>query len=103
MIRLEVPLGSRSYPVVVGKSALAEFQSLVPSQVSRVAFVTQEGIDASIATELPSSVHYLPDGEQAKRLAVIEDLCGAFAREGLIGAQLVGASCTAGNFLTFKV
>ncbi|MED5362268.1 MAG: 3-dehydroquinate synthase, partial [Actinomycetota bacterium] len=79
MIRLEVPLGSRSYPVVVGESALSEFQSLLPSEVSRVAFVTQEGIDASIATELPSSVHYLPDGEQAKRLAVIEDLCGAFA------------------------
>jgi len=89
VIRLEVPLGSRSYPVVVGESALSEFQSLLPSEVSRVAFVTQEGIDASIATELPSSVHYLPDGEQAKRLAVIEDLCGAFAREGLTRRDLI--------------
>ena len=89
MIRIDVPLDSRSYPVVVGTSILSEFQSLVPPEVSRVAFVTQKGIDVSIPTELPSSIHYLPDGEQAKRLSVLEDLCGEFAREGLTRRDLV--------------
>ena len=89
MIRIDVPLDSRSYPVVVGNSILSEFQSLVPPEVSRVAFVTQKGIDVSIPTELPSSIHYLPDGEQAKRLSVLEDLCGEFAREGLTRRDLV--------------
>ena len=89
MIRIDVPLDSRSYPVVVGKSILSEFHSLVPPDVSRIAFVTQEGIDVSISTELPSSIHHLPDGEQAKRLSVIEDLCGEFAREGLTRRDLV--------------
>ena len=89
MIRIAVPLDSRSYPVVVGKSILSEFHSLVPPDVSRIAFVTQEGIDVSISTELPSSIHHLPDGEQAKRLSVIEDLCGEFAREGLTRRDLV--------------
>ena len=89
MIRIDVPLDSRSYPVVVGNSILSEFQSLVPPEVSRVAFVTQKGIDVSIPTELPSSIHFLPDGEQAKRLSVLEDLCGEFAREGLTRRDLV--------------
>ena len=89
MIRLEVPLGSRSYPVVVGASALSEFQSLVSPGVSRVAFVTQAGIDVAVQTDLPSSVHFLPDGEEAKQLRVIEDLCSAFAQEGLTRQDLV--------------
>ena len=89
MIRLEVPLGSRSYPVVVGASVLGEFQSLVPPGVSRVAFVTQAGIDVEVKTDLPSTVHFLPDGEEAKQLRVIEDLCSAFAQEGLTRQDLV--------------
>ena len=75
MIRLEVPLGSRSYPVVVGASAICEFESLVPDGVSRIAFVTQPGINVSLETELPSRVHMLPDGEAAKKLSVVEELC----------------------------
>ena len=89
MIRLEVPLGSRSYPVVVGASALDEFQSLIPSGVSRIAFVTQRGIGISLESELPSSVHFLPDGEEAKKLSVVEDLCSAFAGDGLTRKDLV--------------
>jgi len=89
VIRLEVPLGSRSYPVVVGASALDEFQSLIPSGVCRIAFVTQPGIDISLESELPSSVHFLPDGEEAKKLSVVEDLCSAFAGDGLTRKDLV--------------
>ena len=89
MIRLEVSLGSRSYPVVVGASALGEFQSLIPEGVSKIAFVTQPGIEISLEAELPSSVHLLPDGEGAKKLSVVEDLCSAFANDGLTRQDLV--------------
>ncbi len=89
MIRLEVPLGSRSYPVVVGASALTEFQAHVPAGVSRVAFVTQVGIDVVAETDLPSTVHFVPDGEEAKQLRVIENLCSSFARDGLTRQDLV--------------
>lgn len=89
MIRLEVPLGPRSYPVVVGASVLGEFQSLVPTGVSRIAFVTQPGIDISLESEIPSSVHFLPDGEEAKKLSVIGELCSAFANNGLTRKDLV--------------
>ena len=89
MIRLEVPLGPRSYPVVVGASELGEFQSLVPTGVSRIAFVTQPGIDISLESEIPSSVHFLPDGEEAKKLSVIGELCSAFASNGLTRKDLV--------------
>jgi len=89
VIRLEVPLGSRSYPVVVGASALTEFQAHVPAGVSRVAFVTQVGIDVVAETDLPSTVHFVPDGEEAKQLRVIENLCSSFARDGLTRQDLV--------------
>jgi len=89
VIRLEVPLGSRSYPVVVGASAICEFESLVPDGVSRIAFVTQPGINVSLETELPSRVHMLPDGEAAKKLSVVEELCSVFANDGLTRRDLV--------------
>jgi len=68
---------------------LGEFQSLVPTGVSRIAFVTQPGIDVSLESELPSSVHFIPDGEEAKKLSVIGELCSAFASNGLTRKDLV--------------
>jgi 5-deoxy-5-amino-3-dehydroquinate synthase len=57
--------------------------------VSRIAFVTQPGIDISLESEIPSSVHFLPDGEEAKKLSVIGELCSAFASNGLTRKDLV--------------
>ena len=74
MIQIEVPLGERSYPVLVGPAALGELSSLVPDDVRRVAFVTQENIGISTEIHLPTSTHYLPHGEEAKQLSVIESL-----------------------------
>ena len=89
MIRIEVPLGSRSYPVIVGAAALNELPSLLPDDVSRVALVTQEGIEASLDIGITPSIHFIPDGEEAKSLAVVEELCSQFAREGLTRRDLV--------------
>ena len=89
VIRIEVPLGSRSYPVIVGAAALNELPSLLPDDVSRVALVTQEGIEASLDIGITPSIHFIPDGEEAKSLAVVEELCSQFAREGLTRRDLV--------------
>ena len=89
MIQIEVPLGERSYPVLVGPAALGELSSLVPDDVRRVAFVTQENIGFSTEIHLPTSTHYLPNGEEAKQLAVIESLCSAFAQGGLTRSDLI--------------
>ena len=75
VIRIEGPRVSRSYPVIVGAAALNELPSLVPDDVSRVALVTQEGIEASLDIGTTSSIHFIPDGEEAKSLAVVEELC----------------------------
>lgn len=89
MIQIEVPLGERSYPVLVGPAALGELSSLVPDDVRRVAFVTQENIGISTEIHLPTSTHYLPNGEEAKQLSVIESLCSAFAQGGLTRSDLI--------------
>ncbi len=89
MIRIEVPLGSRTYPVIVGEAALHELPAVMPEDVSRIAVVTQEGIEASIETGISSNIHFIPDGEEAKRLSVVEGLCSNFARQGLTRRDLV--------------
>ena len=89
VIRLEVPLGSRSYPVIVGEAALDVLPSLIPEDVSRIALVTQKGINAPIDTGITSSTHLIHDGEKAKSLSVVEKLCSDFARAGLTRRDLV--------------
>ncbi len=89
VIRLEVPLGSRSYPVIVGETALEQLPSLIPEDASRIVLVTQKGIEAPINVGIASSTHFIPDGEEAKSLSVVEELCSNFAREGLTRRDLV--------------
>ena len=48
MRRLNVPLGDRSYDVVIGRGIVAELASLLPAAAQRVAIITQDGIPAEI-------------------------------------------------------
>lgn len=81
--RIEVRLGARSYPVWVGEDMLAELGSLIPEDSARVVVVTQRGIGVLPELEQPSQVIYIGDGEAAKTLETIGDLCSGFARFGL--------------------
>ena len=48
MIAVEVPLGDRSYPVLVGDGARHELATVLPAAIRRVAVVTQPGIGVEV-------------------------------------------------------
>ncbi|HET9060823.1 MAG TPA: 3-dehydroquinate synthase family protein [Acidimicrobiales bacterium] len=89
--RVDVDLGERSYPVIVGPGATHELASLLPASATRAAIVTQEGIGAEVATGLSQEVFVMGDGEGAKNLSTVEELCSRFARMGLSRADVVVA------------
>ena len=78
-----MPLGERSYPVVVGAGGRSRLAELLPSTAQRVAVVTQAGIPLDIDPGRPATRFEVGDGEAAKTLATVEDLCRGFARIGL--------------------
>jgi 5-deoxy-5-amino-3-dehydroquinate synthase len=90
-----VELGERSYPVVVGAGALGTVGELLPAGVRRVAVVTQPGIGVEIglgeAAGVEARTFLLGDGERAKTLASVEDLCRQWAAWGLTRADAVVA------------
>ena len=45
MRRINVALGERSYPVVVGFGAITEINSLIPKSAKRAVVVTQKEVD----------------------------------------------------------
>ena len=92
MIRIEVPVpGGRSYPVLVGPGTSGDLASVLPAGVQRVAVVTQPDIPVAVDPGVDHRVFSIPDGEAAKTLSTIEQLCRAFASWGLTrGDTVVG-------------
>jgi 5-deoxy-5-amino-3-dehydroquinate synthase len=89
MITVNVPLGDRSYPVVVGAGAAADLASLLPVTARRAAIVTQDGLPFRVDPGIPHEVFAIGDGERHKTLATVETLCRGFARYGLTRADVV--------------
>ncbi len=83
MITVRVPLGDRSYDVLVGHGARTELPALLPRSARRAAVVTQAGIPLEIDPGVPFERFEIGDGEDHKTLATIERLCRGFARMGL--------------------
>jgi 5-deoxy-5-amino-3-dehydroquinate synthase len=89
-----VELADRSYEVLVGDGARQELARVVAETVPgarRAAVVTQEGIGVVVDPGLDHRVFTVPDGESAKTLGVVEELCRGFARAGLSRADVVVA------------
>ena len=89
-----VELAERAYEVVVGDGARHELARLVAETVPsarRAVVVTQEEIGVEVETGLPNEVVLVPDGESAKSLAQLEEVCRRFARAGLSRADVVVA------------
>lgn len=87
--RVPVPLGERSYEVLVGHGVRRELAGVLPPSVRRVAVVTQAGIPFEVDPGVAFEVLTIGDGEQHKTLATVESLCRSFARMGLTRADAV--------------
>lgn len=79
------------YEVFVGPGALGRLGGLVPVEARRCAIVTQGSIGASVTTGLDEEVVEIPEGEAAKTMAVVEELCRRFSRLSLTRRDLVMA------------
>jgi 5-deoxy-5-amino-3-dehydroquinate synthase len=84
-----VDLGQRSYPVLVGPGARHALSSVVPAGARRVAVVTQPGVGVAVEAGTDQRTFFIGDGEPAKCLASVEELCRGFAQFGLTRADLV--------------
>lgn len=89
-----VALADRSYEVMVGDGIRHELGRVIAEVVPsarRAVVVTQEGIGIDVGPGLPVDVVTVPDGESAKSLAQVEELCRLFSRSGLSRADVVVA------------
>ncbi|HET6875580.1 MAG TPA: 3-dehydroquinate synthase family protein [Acidimicrobiales bacterium] len=91
MNELTVGLGDRSYPVLVGAGARHRLAEFVPVGAAKAAVVTQEHIPWTVDAGLEQSVFTIDDGEEAKNLETVEDLCRGFARWNLHRGDVVVA------------
>ncbi len=83
LIEVEVPLDDRSYRVIVGDGAAESLPQLVPERAKRAAIVTQAGIGLAVDPGVEHRIFEIGDGETAKAMSTIEDLCRRFAQWGL--------------------
>ena len=89
-----VELGARRYDVLVGDGVRHELAATLATEVpgaGRAAIVTQAGIGVEVDPGMPAEVFTVPDGEGAKSLPVVEDLCRKFAVFGLSRSDVVVA------------
>lgn len=91
MRRVRVPLGERSYNVLVGPGVRRELAAVLPKGVRRAAVVTQANIPVTVDPGVEHRVFTIGDGEPAKSLSTIEELCRGFAQWGLTRGDCVVA------------
>jgi 5-deoxy-5-amino-3-dehydroquinate synthase len=89
VITVRVPLGDRSYDVLVGSGTRSELSALLPRGARRAAVVTQAGIPFDVDPGVPFERFEIGHGEEHKTLATIETLCRQFARMGLTRHDVV--------------
>lgn len=80
MIEIQVDLGERSYPILVGAGARHRLAELIPQGVQKVAIITQAHVNVSVDAGVPARTFVIDDGESAKSLETIEELCRGFAQ-----------------------
>ncbi|MGI8809544.1 MAG: 3-dehydroquinate synthase family protein [Acidimicrobiales bacterium] len=92
LITVPVPLaGDRSYDVLVGAGARHRLLELLPVGAHRAAIVTQEAIPVTVDAGIEQRTFLVGDGEAAKCLETVEELCRAWVRWGLTRADVVVA------------
>ena len=91
MIELSVPLGDRTYPVLVGAGARHRLLELLPVGVRKVAVVTQASIPVLVDPGVEHRTFTMAEGEHGKDLGTVEDLCRDWAQWGLTRGDCVVA------------
>ncbi|MDQ1374915.1 MAG: 5-deoxy-5-amino-3-dehydroquinate synthase, partial [Actinomycetota bacterium] len=91
MITVPVDLGDRSYDVLVGAGARHRLLEVLPVGAQRAAVVTQAAVEVPVDPGVEHQVFLIDDGEAAKSMETVEDLCRRFARWGLTRADVVVA------------
>ena len=89
MITVPVDLGDRSYDVLIGQGAREWLASVLPADAKRAAIVTQPDIGFAVDPGIEHDVFTIDEGESAKSMATVEELCRAWARWGLTRADVV--------------
>jgi 5-deoxy-5-amino-3-dehydroquinate synthase len=91
VIDLTVELGERSYPVVVGGGARHRLLEVLPTGARRAAIVTQEAVQVPVDPGVEHRTFLIDDGEEAKCMETVEELCRSFSRWGLTRNDVVVA------------
>jgi 5-deoxy-5-amino-3-dehydroquinate synthase len=91
VITVPVPLGERSYDVLVGAGARHRLLDVLPVGARRAAVVTQEPIGVDVDAGIEQRTFFIDEGEEAKCIETVEDLCRQFARWGLTRNDVVVA------------
>jgi 5-deoxy-5-amino-3-dehydroquinate synthase len=91
VITVPVSLGERSYEVLVGAGARHRLLEVLPLAARRAAIVTQESVGVPVDAGVDQRTFLIDDGEQAKCIETIEDLCRGFSRWGLTRGDVVVA------------
>ncbi|MDQ3978451.1 MAG: 3-dehydroquinate synthase [Actinomycetota bacterium] len=91
MITVPVRLGARSYDVLVGRGARHRLLEVLPGQAARAAIVTQDSVGVPVDTGVQQKTFLIDEGEEAKCLETVEELCRGFARFGLTRRDVVVA------------
>lgn len=92
MNAVRVELGHRGYEVMVGDGArheLAAVLAAVVPRARRAAVVTQSAVGVPVDAGMPVDEFTVPDGEAAKSMATVEELCRGFTRAGLSRSDVV--------------
>ncbi len=88
---VEVALSERSYRVLVGHGVRRELPSVIPADARRAVIITQQGIGIDVDPGREHITINIPDGEAAKRLAVVEDACSQMAAAGITRGDVLVA------------
>lgn len=83
MIEVRVDLGDRTYRVLVGAGARHRLCEVIPVGAQRAAVVTQDQIPWPVDAGIEQRSFVIDDGEEAKNLETVEELCRGFARWNL--------------------
>ncbi|HEV3400424.1 MAG TPA: bifunctional shikimate kinase/3-dehydroquinate synthase [Acidimicrobiales bacterium] len=88
---VRVELGERSYPVLIGPGARHRLLEVLPVGARRAAVVTQAGVGVTVDAGIEQRTVVMGEGEEAKCLETVEELCRGFTRFGLTRADVVVA------------